>query len=378
MKVLVAGDFVPQARVKTQIEIGDYSCLEEVKPIIQSVDYSIVNFESPVVLRKASSIIKSGPALNCTQKAMACIAQAGFNCVTLANNHFRDYGQVGVDDTIQACREYNIDYVGGGINLFEAEKILYKEINGKILSVINICENEWSVANDELGGSAPLDPIKNYYTIKEARCNSDYVLVIVHGGIERYQYPTQRMVDTYHFFIDAGADAVVNHHQHCFSGFETYNNCPIFYGLGNFCFDKNNPNDTQWSRGYFVIIDFMEAKTTYEIVPYTQCLDTPSIVLHNESMKSQFTSEILYINRVISNKTDLHVMFESFLDQIGERRILSLEPFKNKYIKAMQARGCFPRFIKGKMLLNLCNSIRCESHKEVIQQLLQREIDKGI
>jgi poly-gamma-glutamate synthesis protein (capsule biosynthesis protein) len=45
------------------------------------------------------------------------------------------------------------------------------------------------------------------------------------------------MVETYRFFIEAGADAVVNHHQHCICGYEVYKGKPIFYGLGNFCFD---------------------------------------------------------------------------------------------------------------------------------------------
>ena len=86
----------------------------------------------------------------------------------------------------------------------------------------------------------PLLPIQQFYKIQEAKENADYVLVIVHGGIEHYQLPTSRMIETYRFFIDAGADAVVNHHQHCYSGYERYKSKPIIYGLGNLLFD--NPN----------------------------------------------------------------------------------------------------------------------------------------
>ena len=62
MKLLIAGDFVPRRRTADQIEKGDFSCLEEVKPILQSVDYAIVNFESPVVMREAKPIAKTGPS----------------------------------------------------------------------------------------------------------------------------------------------------------------------------------------------------------------------------------------------------------------------------------------------------------------------------
>lgn len=63
------------------------------------------------------------------------------------------------------------------------------------------------------------------------------------------------MVDTYRFFIDAGADAVINHHQHCISGYEHYQGKPIFYGIGNFFFPpifKHTPKS--WNEGYMVTL----------------------------------------------------------------------------------------------------------------------------
>ena len=114
MNILIAGDFVPRRRISAQIEIGNFSCIEEVVPVIQSVDYAIVNFESPIVNHEAKPIDKTGPNLKCTEKALECIAHVGFNCITLANNHFRDFGQIGVEDTIDVCESQHIDYVGGG------------------------------------------------------------------------------------------------------------------------------------------------------------------------------------------------------------------------------------------------------------------------
>lgn len=48
---------------------------------------------------------------------------AGFDCVTPANNHFRDYGDSGCKTTIDELNKQQIDYVGGCINLAEAQKI---------------------------------------------------------------------------------------------------------------------------------------------------------------------------------------------------------------------------------------------------------------
>lgn len=78
------------------------------------------------MIHEADRIQKTGPHLRCTENALACVADAGFKCITSANNHFRDYGQNGVLDTLSACRNYNIDYVGVGREIKEAVKVLLK------------------------------------------------------------------------------------------------------------------------------------------------------------------------------------------------------------------------------------------------------------
>lgn len=70
-----------------------------------------------------------------------------------------NYGENGVPDTVNTCQEYKIDYVGSGINIKDSETILYKRIDNKIVAIINVRENEWSIATEKTGGSAPLDPV---------------------------------------------------------------------------------------------------------------------------------------------------------------------------------------------------------------------------
>ena len=254
MIILIAGDYCPRGRVISFFDKNDYSyVLSDVKNIIDKVDYSIVNFECPVVSADAKPIPKLGPNLHCSLSGAEAIKWVGFDCVTLANNHFYDYGKEGVEQSINGFDSLGIDHVGGGLNLNEASKILYKEIFGKRLAIINCCEHEFSIASDTTAGSNPLNPIQQYYSIQEARKNADYVLVIVHGGHELFQLPSLRMVETYRFFIETGADAVVNHHQHCYSGYEIWKGKPIFYGIGNFLFDGFKNMKSIWNEGYFVV-----------------------------------------------------------------------------------------------------------------------------
>ena len=134
MKILVAGDFCPQQRAAELFDKNEYYVvLGEVKHIIEEADYSIVNFECPICYGGEKPIVKCGPNLKCAENGMEAIQWAGFDCVTLANNHFLDYGKEGVNNTLNACAKYGIDTVGGGKNLQEASKILYKEINDSLI-----------------------------------------------------------------------------------------------------------------------------------------------------------------------------------------------------------------------------------------------------
>ena len=238
MKVFIAGDVVPHNRTISLFKNKKTDELfHDIIPNIKGADVSIVNLEAPIIDGIQTPITKSGPVLYTTKETLEVLKDAGFNTVTLANNHFRDQGQNGVDYTIECAKILGLDYVGGGKSLNEARQILYKVVNEEKIAIINVCEQEFSVATQNYGGSNPLDIVDVFNDVQIAKKHADYVILIIHGGIEHYQFPTPRMKKTYRFFIDAGADVILNHHQHCFSGYELYHGKPIFYGLGNFCFD---------------------------------------------------------------------------------------------------------------------------------------------
>ena len=55
------------------------------------------------------------------------------------------------------------------MNINEASKVLYKKFDDKIVAFINCCEHEFSIATAYNAGSNPLNSIKQYYAIKEAK-----------------------------------------------------------------------------------------------------------------------------------------------------------------------------------------------------------------
>ena len=361
MKILVSGDFCPQHRVAKLFEEGDFSSvLGEVKPIVESADYAIVNFECPVTLGGEQPIEKMGPNLHCSEKGVEAIRWAGFDCVTLANNHFRDFGTDGVSNTLKSCKKHGLKTVGGGMNIAEASLTLYEVIHGKTLAIINCCEHEFSIATENTAGSNPLNLVQHYYAIQEARQKADHVLVIIHGGHEHYQLPSIRMQETYRFFIDAGADAVVNHHQHCFSGYEIYKGKPIFYGLGNFCFDKAKKMANRWYEGYMVTIDF-GLTIDFIIHPYIQCHKEPCVQILT---RNAYAESIEKLNNIIVHQKILRKRQDEFYLHEAVKYKQLLEPFNNRFLLALQRRKLLPSFITKRRKLMAIDFIVCESHRD--------------
>lgn len=371
MKIIVAGDFCPSGRVTSIVENKKYKdILGDVKSIIKNADFSIVNYESPVVLGNYSAIPKCGPNLASTEYGIEAIKWAGFDLVTLANNHIMDYGYEGLKDTICTCKKIGVDFVGGGKNIQEAKRVYYKLIQNKTLAVITCCEHEFSIASDSEPGANPLNPISQYYSIKEAKSKADYVLVIVHGGHEHYQLPSPRMKETYRFFVDAGADAVVNHHQHCYSGYEIYQGKPIFYGLGNFCFDWKGKRNMPWNEGYMVKIDF-EDNVSFEIYPYSQCNEKPSVI---PLAKDDFDKKIDELNNIISNPESLLCATKTYYNSSAAHIETVFEPYNNRLFNKLYSMHLLPSLLSKGKFLQILNFVNCEAHRDKALFALKKKV----
>ncbi len=367
MKVLVAGDFCPRGRVAELFEESDYDkVLGEVIPYTRQSDFSIVNLECPISNGNEEPIRKWGPNLRSSHHGVEALKKVGFDCVTLANNHFLDYGPEGAENTLKVCGDYGIKTIGGGRNLTEASEVFYRELGGKTLAVINCCEHEFSIATENSAGSNPLNPIQQFYSIQEARKKADVILIIVHGGHEHFQLPSPRMQETYRFFIDAGADAVVNHHQHCFSGYETYKGKPIFYGLGNFCFDSLNVKDrnTSWNYGYMLQIEFCSKEIRTEIYPYKQCTENPAVEMLAHGV---FDNRLSEINAIIENEELLKQEVRRYYEDEKKKMAMLLEPLSIRGFSGLQYRGILPLLQSRKKVTQLHDYISCEALREKLE-----------
>lgn len=194
--------------------------LDKVRHIFEADDFTIANVENVFSDRPLTPVHKDydpafwfiSPAAN-----INILSSSGVEGAMIANNHIRDYGQQGYNDSVAAI-------TNAGMQYGDASRIMYFEKGGYVVAVI--CSGMWS--------EGQANNIVNL--IKQAENHSHYQAVIFHGGTEKIHAPEEWKRRAAHKLVDNGADLVVGGHPHVLQPREIYNGVEIVYSIGNFCY----------------------------------------------------------------------------------------------------------------------------------------------
>lgn len=383
ISLLISGDFCPIGRIDEILKEERYADIfNGFQKITTEVDYSIVNFECPVTTSNVK-IDKTGPCLKTENlNSLKALKFAGFDLLTLANNHIQDYSGNGVMDTIKYAKKAGFNTVGAGKNSEEASKPFIAEIKGIRIGFVNIAENEFCSATDTLPGANTFDFIENTKTIKELRKRVDKIILIYHGGREHYQLPTPDQRKRLRYFIESGVDAVVAHHTHCVSGYEYYLDKPIIYSLGNFIFDyKKKYQKGKWTEGMSVILSLNENNQNFivDLIPHLQGReDDCTLKILKGDEKKYFLDNIQILNNSIGDDDLFHKKWHEYLlDQ--KAFYLSSFYIKNFFVRALFIKKILPvSWLKNKHNKLAINLMRCETHHEIIKGILEQNERKTI
>ncbi len=206
---------------------------------IAAADLSVVNLEC--VLGGETPVPKDGPNLKGDPESAQALKSAGFDLATLANNHMMDYGQEGLEATLRACREAGLDTVGAGTNEAAALQPYFCTIQGLRVGVLNLSDREDGEADRRSPGVADGFAYAVDSVIQSMRDQSDFCVVIAHGGKEYVPVPSLYWYDQLIHYALSGADMVVAHHPHVPQGMTWLhaperNPVPILFSTGNFVF----------------------------------------------------------------------------------------------------------------------------------------------
>jgi poly-gamma-glutamate synthesis protein (capsule biosynthesis protein) len=172
------------------------------------------------------------------------LKQAGFNLLSLANNHILDFGIEGLISTLETLEGLGISTAGAGRSEEEACAPAYLEMDGQRIAFLAYSLTfpvEFYARADTAGTCFPRNLEDQ---VRAARQAADFVIVSFHWGAEKRTTPKPYQVEVAHRAIDAGADLVVGHHPHVLQGLEVYHNRLIAYSLGNFAFGSYSSTAT--------------------------------------------------------------------------------------------------------------------------------------
>ena len=183
-------------------------------------------------------------------RSIESLKAIGTDIVDLTGNHQNDYGPEKNLESIGYLEAAGFSYVGGGKDVNDAAKILYKVVNGTKLAFLGYAYFDSlngptyrSLAQEDYPGTNFYDEEKLKADIQTAKANADFVIVD-YQFIENYSYePIPGQYDVFRNTIVLGADLVVGVQSHQPQFIEFRDGKPIFYGLGNLFFDQ------MWSLG---------------------------------------------------------------------------------------------------------------------------------
>lgn len=179
--------------------------------------------------------------------AAASLTDAGFDVLSLANNHSLDYGVDALTQTTNLLDDVGILHPGAGIDEQTAHAPALLTVKGMWLAFLAYVDvpverrgfdtATWR-ATTQRPGLAWADLKNIAQDVSAAKAQADAVIVLLHSGYEGKSTPNEAQRTAARTAIDAGAVLVVGSHPHVLQRAERYKNGLIAYSLGNFVFDR--------------------------------------------------------------------------------------------------------------------------------------------
>lgn len=173
----------------------------------------------------------------------------------LANNHALDFGTAALEDCANRLFREQIQAVGiekRGSNAWSPS--LFSVPNGKKLALLAITD-VGPAAGPQIAVASNRPSLKA--AIADARSHANFVVCLVHWGVENSENITDEQRELARWLIDHGVDLVVGSHPHCVQSLDFYHGRPIAYSLGNLVFD-GAPTVKSWNRGALLQIGLDE------------------------------------------------------------------------------------------------------------------------
>lgn len=254
---------------------------------LRSADVTVGNLESTLSLDGSPTQVPASDSFGATPALLGPLRRAGFDVLSLANNHTGDFGERALLETVEELRASPIGVFGAGPDRAAAGRPAYVERGGVRFAFVGfnaIGETPQATPTDPgaLGVRMPprtgprlveADLRHVERVIGRAGERADVVVVLPHWGTQYTHRPEPVQRTVARRLVAAGADLVVGGHPHWVQGVDVVDGVPVAHSLGNFVFDMDFMEQTL--EGVVLEATFWGAELkAVRLVPYA--MDPPT------------------------------------------------------------------------------------------------------
>ena len=225
--------------------------LEYIKPIVQNYDLAFYNQES--ILGGTSLGLSSYPTFNSPWEFGDAMIDAGFNMVSLANNHILDKGEKAILNSCEYWKSKDVLTAGSYCSNKEANEIKIKEKNGIKYTLL-----AYTYGTNGITVPSGKEYLVNLYSdekvkadIEKVRDKVDLLIVSMHWGTEYKSEPTEEQQRQANYLSSLGVDIIIGTHPHVIEPITYIDDTLVIYSLGNFISGQRTSND------YNTIVELM-------------------------------------------------------------------------------------------------------------------------
>ncbi len=374
MRIIITADIVPTKGNYDAFERADVEYLigSRCKEVLDSANILIMNLETPITDIQ-TPLFPWRPSTFTPERTFKGLKAINSCFYSIANNHILDQKEQGLLRTIELLDKAGIAHAGAGRNKEEAAKPFIFECENMKIGVYCCAEHEFSIVTDDHAGANPYDPLVSYDDVYKLKNQTDYVIVLYHGGREHYRYPSPELQKRLRKFAERGADLIIAQHTHCIGCYEVYNEATIVYGQGNFLYADNH--NEYWDEGLMIQVEINDSETSIAYLPIVKQGDQLRLANINEEGKSVMES-FMHRSKEILTEGFVKDSFRDYVKNEGYQYAKGIKGERNlwKRIWSKWKHKTFDYFYEGRQMLGVLNLIEDETHREIVIDELKRVI----
>lgn len=360
--ILIVGDLFPTEQNVSFFSKGDTDSLfgKEITQLFSGADFCVCNLEGALT-DHPDKCRKTGPIKLAATSAVEAYKKLGIDLCLLANNHATDGGHQGMIDTMRTLDNAGIKHIGSGKNQNEIVRFVIQKVGGINIGFYNVSETMYNKSTSNTAGAWLYDEYVVCHELELLKKQCDYLVVLYHGGIEKFHYPSPETRKRFHRMADCGANMILAQHTHCLGCEEYYNDSYLLYGQGDFLLKNFAPGLTDTGL-------IMELGVENGLVQFkkhkVKSVDNLFVRYDEQQDLSEFNTR----SNKVGNEDYVHQELQKFCDK--ELR-LYLTAFKSPSKLRIRLKRFFPKAYKKWLyrynerdLMFVLHTLRSEQNRE--------------